>query len=95
MKNKRILFAVALVLALALAFSVFSIFFEIAHVCSCDNELCQICAFLTSHGKEDALLSVYACSFFAIFTVLCVIPPLFFVIITKSTPIKLKVKLSN
>lgn len=95
MKSKRLLFVFALVLAFAMAFSVFSVFFGIGHACCCDNELCQICALLTNHSKDSALLDVFAYSFFAIFAVLCIILHLIFVIITKQTPIKLKVKLSN
>ncbi len=95
MKSKRVLFIFALVLALAMAFSVFSIFFEIGHTCCCEKEFCQICALLTSHGKDDALLNTSLFSSFAFFAFLCIILPLIFIIITKPTPIKLKVKLSN
>ncbi len=95
MKSKRILFIVALVLAFAMAFSVFSIFFEIGHVCSCENELCHICALLTSHSKDDSILNASTTISFAICAILFAFLHLIFVLIKKSTPIKLKVKLSN
>ena len=95
MKSKRLLFIVALVLAFAMAFSVFSVFFEIGHTCSCENENCQICAFFSSRDKTDSLFTPIASSYLISYAFLCIALPLTFIIITKLSLIKLKVKLSD
>ncbi|MBQ8545555.1 MAG: hypothetical protein IJ437_01295 [Clostridia bacterium] len=95
MKNKRILLVIAIVLAFALVSSVFSVFFGIDHARSCENEGCQICAFLTSVDKTDSVITPVASSYFISYALLCVTLPLIFVIKTKLSLIKLKVKLSD
>ncbi|MBQ3041150.1 MAG: hypothetical protein IJD42_06085 [Clostridia bacterium] len=95
MKRNRILLIIALVLAFAMAFSVFSIFLEIGHACCCDNELCQFCALLSSNNKGEFFFVSSASLFFTACAFLCVAFSLAFVIITKPSPIKLRVKLSN
>ena len=68
---KRIIFIASIILLICLLISVFAIFFDIGHSCTCEDEYCSICEFYSEMRKSSALLSISMLYLFtlSIFTV--------------------------
>lgn len=95
MVAKRFVFITSIILLACLLISIFAIFFDVGHSCTCEEEYCSICEFYNGLHKPRELLMLVLFSFITL-TILTIFENfIHYTNFAKTSLVGLSVKMSN